>query len=248
MMTPVMCPNCQHKQLLDESEMGKLQSCPSCQASFVAGKSKAEGRGVLSSASMPQQQPSYAKTMLTDSESPPIKYNCPRCKAPLEVPASQGTTKTNCPHCSQRHQVPAAAKPAAASAPAPALNKTMLTGDEGSTPLPAALPPIKFNCPNCKKPLEVPASEGGTKKNCTHCSQRFQVPAAPASGLNKTKLASSDDNGAWPTTGATGSSGATRANARRHGATRPEGGHADSAHPSERGDRRRHSCAPFLGR
>jgi len=206
MMASVMCPACQHKQLLPEIEVGKLQSCPNCQSSFVAGTSTVQARGGPSRAPSPQLQPSYAKTMLAGAGAPPIKYNCPRCKAPLEAAAGEGGTKTACLHCTQRHQVP----PAPSSvpvAPAPGLNKTMLAGDEMSAPPPPPpLPPIKYNCPNCKKPLEAPASEGGTKKNCLYCAQRLQVPAA-ASGLNKTKLASSDDNGQWSPTGATSATG-----------------------------------------
>jgi DNA-directed RNA polymerase subunit RPC12/RpoP len=213
MMSSVMCPTCQHKQLLDESEMGKLQTCPNCRSSFVAGKSSAVGRGMMAASPMLQQQPqqqpqSYSKTMLTEEGPPPIKYNCPRCKSPLEVPASEGSSKRNCPSCSQRHQVPAAPAAPKATAPMPALNKTMLTGDESAAP-PAA-PPIKFNCPNCKKPLEAPANEGGTKKNCPSCSQRYQVPAAPASGLNKTRLAS-DDSPAWVSPTAASAPGAAGA-------------------------------------
>jgi DNA-directed RNA polymerase subunit RPC12/RpoP len=194
--------------MLPEIEMGKLQTCPNCQSSFVAGKSAAERRGGLLAAGTPQQQqPGYAQTMLADTAAQPIKYNCPRCKAPLEAPASEGGTKKNCPNCSQRHQIPAAPKPT--PAPAPALNKTMMATDESAAP-PPALPPIKFNCPNCKKPLEAPASEGGTKKNCQHCSQRLQVPAAPpapAAGLNKTKMAVADEQGGWFTPGAASAPG-----------------------------------------
>jgi DNA-directed RNA polymerase subunit RPC12/RpoP len=119
---------------------------------------------------------------------PPIKYNCPRCKGPLEAAASEAGTKKNCPNCTQRHQVPVAPKPEPASA-APNLNKTMLAGDESAVP---PRPPIKYNCPSCKKPLEAPAEQGGTKTNCPSCQQRLQIPAAPplAPNRNKTMLAS----------------------------------------------------------
>jgi DNA-directed RNA polymerase subunit RPC12/RpoP len=131
----------------------------------------------------------YAKTMVGES-APPIKYNCPRCKAPLEAPASEAGTKKNCPNCTQRLQVPAAPKPEPAAA-SPKLDKTMLASGESAAP---PRPPIKYNCPNCKKPLESPADQGGTKKNCPHCSQRLQIPAAPpvASNRDKTMLASDE--------------------------------------------------------
>src|SRR5262249_7661584 len=76
-------------------------------------------------------QPNLAKTMVASDESkpaPPIKYNCPNCKKPLESPASEGGTKKNCPACGQRLQIPAA--PAAS----PTLNKTLLASDESKAP------------------------------------------------------------------------------------------------------------------
>ena len=55
---------------------------------------------------------SLNKTMLAADEglpaAPPIKYNCPSCKKPLESPASEAGVKKPCPACGQRHQVPAA--------------------------------------------------------------------------------------------------------------------------------------------
>src|SRR5262249_38652516 len=126
--------------------------------------------------------------MLADTQ-PPIRYNCPRCKKPLESPASEGGTKKPCPSCGQRLQVPAAPPPPdPATSPAAQLNKTMLADTQ---------PPIRYNCPNCKKPLESPATEAGTKKPCPSCGQRLQVPAAPspAAGqpnLNRTMLASDE--------------------------------------------------------
>ncbi len=254
MMHSVTCPTCQHKQLLDESEMAKLQCCPHCQTSFVAGKSSAESRGGLAAASVlqqqpiVQQQPSYAKTMLTDEDAPPIKYTCPRCKAPLEAPASQGAMKTNCPHCSQRHQVPAASKPAA---PAPALNKTMLAGDESSALPPPSLPPIKFNCPNCKKPLEAPANEGGTKKNCTYCAQRLQVPAAPSPELEQNEVGFRRLRRHVELDGCRDCPGYRRCAARhtrRRAAAGLERRQAGSVHSSECVDRPRRYFAPCLCR
>jgi uncharacterized membrane-anchored protein YhcB (DUF1043 family)/DNA-directed RNA polymerase subunit RPC12/RpoP len=67
--------------------------------------------------------------MLTTDESlpaaPPIKYNCPSCKKPLESPASEAGVKKPCPACGQRHQVPAAPL-------RPNPNKTMLVTDANS--------------------------------------------------------------------------------------------------------------------
>jgi DNA-directed RNA polymerase subunit RPC12/RpoP len=137
--------------------------------------------------------------MLADSgpAQPPIKYNCPRCKAPLESPASEALMKKPCPKCGQRLQVPAAPPPPApVAAGGPNLNKTMLAGDESK-------PPIKYNCPNCKKPLEAPAIEALTKKNCQYCGQRHQVPGESIkSGIAKTMLVSDGGSAAPAPVGA----------------------------------------------
>lgn len=210
MLSNVTCPTCKHKFPIPEGNMGQRLICPNCQSPFFAGKSVASP--TLSGASpSPAIQPAYEKTMLGET-SPPIKYHCPRCQAPLEAPASEAGTKKLCPACSQKLQVPNPPKPAPAPAPAPnGLNKTMLASDESSA-APGA-PPIKYNCPNCKKPLEAPASQAGTKQFCPACSQKLKVPAAPskASNLNKTMLASDDSTapagaaGGYPV--AAGSSG-----------------------------------------
>ena len=190
MFAVITCPACQYKFSIPEGDMGKRHVCPNCQSPFFAGKSVAEAVGAAASAGMAASvgtaaNPSYAKTMLGET-APPIKYNCPRCKAPLEAPAIEAGTKKPCPACGQRLQVPAAPPPAPPVAP-PNLNKTMMASDETKAP------PIKYNCPNCKKPFESPAGEAGTKKNCPACGQRFQIPAAaPAPNLNKTILASDE--------------------------------------------------------
>src|SRR5438874_11372685 len=136
MLSNVTCPACQHRYYIDEGDMGSRQVCPKCQAAFFAGKSSPESKPGAGSALV-----SYAKTMMTEA-APPIKYNCPRCKAPLEAEAIEAGGKKNCPNCTQRHQVPAAPKPEPAAAPAaaaPGLNKTMVAGDESAAPP----PPIK---------------------------------------------------------------------------------------------------------
>ena len=82
--------------------MGSRQTCPKCQAAFFAGKSTAEAKaGAVPAAGA---QPSYSKTMIGEA-APPIKYNCPRCKAALEAEGIEAGTKKNCPNCTQRHQV-----------------------------------------------------------------------------------------------------------------------------------------------
>ncbi len=205
MLANVTCPTCQHRYYLDEGEMLSRQICPKCCSAFFAGKSIADGKAGVSptlaaaAASAASAQPSYAKTMIGEV-APPIKYNCPRCKAPLEAEGIEGGTKKNCPNCTQRHQVPAAAK-SEAVVKAPALDKTMLAGDETAAP---PTPPLKYNCPGCKTPLESPADQAGTKRNCPACNQRLQVPAAPSAkpNINKTMLAS--DESAAPATAAPG--------------------------------------------
>jgi DNA-directed RNA polymerase subunit RPC12/RpoP len=131
MFTLITCPTCSHKFTVPEAAMGKRHSCPHCQALFTAGKSVADAPAEIS---MKQQAPAgdvpFNKTMLgeTAPPAPPIKYNCPRCKKPLESPAIEAGTKKPCPFCGGRLQVPQAPPPSSG----PPLNKTLLASDEGA--------------------------------------------------------------------------------------------------------------------
>jgi serine/threonine protein kinase len=100
------------------------------------------GRAVLAGPAAPAAplQASYSKTLLGDS-APPIKYNCPRCRTPLEASASEAGTKKNCPNCSQRLQVPAPTKLEPVAPPAN-LNKTMLAASA-----PAEMPVPQWSGP-----------------------------------------------------------------------------------------------------
>src|SRR6516164_7171509 len=107
MLTLISCPTCHHKFTIPEGAMGKRHTCPNCQSLFVAGKSVAEEvakRGAPSMLSAAANAPSMLsagakgpggmdKTMLGEVDAAPIKYNCPRCKKPLESPASEAGTK-----------------------------------------------------------------------------------------------------------------------------------------------------------
>jgi hypothetical protein len=124
MFASITCPACRHKYTIPEGQMGSRQNCPNCRTPFLAGKSVAEG----SAAEVPMKYepapvPGLNKTMLAETEQP-IRYNCPRCKKPLESPVSEAGTKKPCPSCGQRLQVPAPPPPA------PGLNKTMLASSE----------------------------------------------------------------------------------------------------------------------
>jgi len=159
----VTCPSCQHKFTIPEGDVGKLANCPNCQSPFRAGKSVAEPDVPMKLQTSPAAA-GINKTMLGEVE-PPIKYNCPRCKKPLESPAIEAGTKKPCPACGQRLQVPAAPKPPAP--PIPAINKTMLAMDESiqpvqQAPLPAAAPPPIPAAPTKKKaePSERPQPTG----------------------------------------------------------------------------------------
>jgi DNA-directed RNA polymerase subunit RPC12/RpoP len=119
----VHCPTCRHKFTIPEGAMGNRLTCPNCHAPFLAGKSVGEADVAV------RTQPQAAalnRTMLAET-APPITYNCPRCKKPLESPAIEAGTKKHCPGCGQRLQVPAA--PPAAQ---PGLNKTILACNEGN--------------------------------------------------------------------------------------------------------------------
>src|SRR5579863_5339776 len=123
MFARIMCPACQYKFSIPEGDMGKRQVCPNCKSPFLAGKSIGEAeQPEISMKLQPAAEGAINKTMLGES-APPIKFNCPRCKKPLESPAIEAGTKKPCPECGQRLQVPAAPSPAAGPAAA-GLNKT----------------------------------------------------------------------------------------------------------------------------
>ena len=183
MLASVTCPTCQHKFYIPEGNMGQRQICPSCQSPFFAGKSVAEAAAAAPSPTLaPAPQPSYAKTMVgeTAPPMPPIRYNCPRCKAQLEAPASETGTKKNCAACGQRLQVPAPPRPAPAAAQ-PNRDKTMLATDEGG-----ATPPIKYNCPNCKKPLESTCTRRVRRRTVLHAASASK--SRPLLGLRERSI------------------------------------------------------------
>jgi DNA-directed RNA polymerase subunit RPC12/RpoP len=131
MLTLITCPTCHHKFTIPEGAMGERHTCPNCQSLFVAGKSVAETDG-----RMKNLKAAMDKTMLGEVEVP-IRYNCPRCKKPLESPASEAGMKKPCPACGGRLQVPTAPSQPLFD---PSLNKTLLASDE-SAPRPVASAP-----------------------------------------------------------------------------------------------------------
>jgi DNA-directed RNA polymerase subunit RPC12/RpoP len=140
MFASITCPACRHKFTIPEGAMGSRHNCPNCKTPFIAGKSvpdKSLPEAKEASVPMkyePAPQPAgINKTMLGETE-PPIRYNCPRCKKPLESPAIEAGTKKPCPSCGQRLQVPAPPPPP------PGLNKTILASNEGNV-LPTAVAP-----------------------------------------------------------------------------------------------------------
>jgi DNA-directed RNA polymerase subunit RPC12/RpoP len=126
MFASITCPACRHKYTIPEGAMGSRQSCPNCRTPFLAGKSVPEG--AIADVPMKYEPVAAAginKTMLGETE-PPVRYNCPRCKKPLESPAIEAGTKKPCPSCGQRLQVPMPPPPP------PGLNKTILATSEGN--------------------------------------------------------------------------------------------------------------------
>lgn len=147
MLAKIHCPTCQHRFSIPEGAMGERQTCPNCQTIFRAGKSEAESDGRQANRSSagsangvgsPSFRPGLDRTMLAESE-PPIRYNCPRCKKPLEAPASEAGVKKPCPACGGRLQVPKA--PPVPSAD-PNLNRTMLASDESNAAAYSAPAPV----------------------------------------------------------------------------------------------------------
>jgi DNA-directed RNA polymerase subunit RPC12/RpoP len=152
MFTLVTCPTCQHKFTVAEAAMGKRQCCPSCQSPFLAGKSVGEADAPIPMRYEPAAPPAFNKTMLGET-APPVKYNCPRCKKPLESPAIEAGTKKPCPSCGQRLQVPAA-PPAPVQ---PNLNKTILASDESKGQF-SPIVGVPLATPGPAGPATVPAS------------------------------------------------------------------------------------------
>lgn len=120
------CPRCKAALESPVSEAGIKKPCPAC-------GQRLQVPNPPPSAPAPAGGPNLNKTMLAGDEraQPPIKYNCPNCKKPLEAAAIEAGTKKNCPSCGQRHQIPAAPSPVGG----PNLNKTMLAGDGSSQPV-----------------------------------------------------------------------------------------------------------------
>ncbi len=118
------CPRCKAALEAPAEEAGTKKPCPSC-------GQRLQVPAAPQPAPAATQQPNLNKTMLADEgngAAPPIKYNCPNCKRPLESPAAEAGTKKPCPKCGQRLQIPAA------STAGPNLNKTMLAGEDGQAP------------------------------------------------------------------------------------------------------------------
>lgn len=123
------CPRCKKALEASVSEAGTKKPCPDC------------GQRLQVPAAPPGAAPApgLQKTMLAESQAaPPIKYNCPNCKKPLESPASEAGLKKPCPACGQRLQIPMAQ---VLDDKKPNLNKTMLASEDGKTsPVAAGTP------------------------------------------------------------------------------------------------------------
>lgn len=161
MLTLITCPTCHHKFTIPEDGMGQRRTCPNCESIFLAGKSVAESNGRINGSSRRglleraagddrSPRPPIDQTMLGEV-APPIRYNCPRCKKPLESPASEAGTKKPCPSCGGRLQVPAAPSPALD----PSLNKTLLASDESQQP---TTPSVPFACPAAQPAATAPTA------------------------------------------------------------------------------------------
>ena len=86
MFATIACPACKHKFTIPEGAMGNRHVCPNCQSPFIAGKSVSEADAPIPMKYQPAPVAAINKTMLGETEppAPPIRYNCPRCKKPME--------------------------------------------------------------------------------------------------------------------------------------------------------------------
>src|SRR5258708_7831131 len=174
MFASITCPACRHKFTIPEGAMGKSHTCPNCQSPFLAGKSVAAGAvGDVPMKFEPVPAAGINKTMLGETE-PPIRYNCPRCKKPLESPAIEAGTKKPCPACGGRLQVPAAPPPQ------PGLNKTILASDESNAQaIRAAAPPPYAAAP--APAATVPAA--GAEQNRGSNMKTYAIVGGIAAGV-----------------------------------------------------------------
>ncbi len=165
MLTLITCPTCHQKFTIAEGSMGHRQTCPNCQSIFVAGKSVADGthrngtpprRGLLERAAdeLPSK-PAIDRTMLGEVAAA-IRYNCPRCKKPLESPAIEAGIKKPCRFCGGRMQVPA--PNVAPPTLDPGMNKTLLATEEGA-PAHFAAAATHVLAPRLAAPPEKTAAE-----------------------------------------------------------------------------------------
>ena len=94
MLARISCPACHNQFSIPEGDMGTRQVCGKCHSPFIAGKAMMEPQGAGNAQG-------NNKTMLGNT-APAIKYNCPRCQAPLEAMSIEAGTKKSCPACAQR--------------------------------------------------------------------------------------------------------------------------------------------------
>jgi len=161
MISVVYCPTCQHALKVEDAQLGRRFTCPSCNSPFLAAAPAGAKAG-------PEAAAPLNKTMLGEIE-PPIQYSCPRCKKPLEDPASEAGTKKPCPHCGQRVQVPAASTAGAAP------NKTMLGQVEPDVPQGKLVSPEPEPAPRQERCLECGRNMTGWENvfTCQDCGSGF---------------------------------------------------------------------------
>ena len=228
----ITCSACFAKLKAPDQAAGKSLKCPTCAAAIAvpaaasAGSPAPTAQVQASPASKPMKPCPFCgedvlaiakkckhcgemldkvldKTMLGGEPSPPIQYNCPRCKAPLESPAIEAGTKKPCPECGQRLQVPAAPPPAAPFSSRGDNVPVVVTSTPQRSEMPTIVPVI-FNspatsagsrsgetrpCPFCDEEVSAIA------KKCRHCGETIDVALRAAEDAKRESRRGRRDSG-----------------------------------------------------
>lgn len=135
----VVCPACGHTYPITESKGEARLHCEKCKASFFVelDDSPPPAPAAPQPVTPPAKPPAPSRTVMATSAAL-IHCSCPRCRKPLEAPASWAGQKMTCSGCGQRLQLPAASPPAVAAPNRTVLAESMPAPPTGPAHLPAS--------------------------------------------------------------------------------------------------------------